>query len=89
MDATSSLHPLFLRNPEGLTVAQLKGHIASWPEVDEEGRPLRVYQQTTNGLAMATCEMTPLNLSLDGDGDGHLLLLSYTGYDGLGELPPG
>jgi hypothetical protein len=80
-----TLHPLFLRNPEGLTVAQLKGQLAAWPEVDGYGQPLRVWLQQGDGMALACCEMAPLNLDHDGHGDGHLLLLPNAGVANLDE----
>jgi hypothetical protein len=80
-------HPLFLRNPEGLTVAQLKGQISQWPEFDEYGNPLKVYLHWGTGMAVACCEMVPFDLSSDGEGDGHLLLLPNGGYE-LTSVPP-
>jgi hypothetical protein len=87
MDGEVSLHPLFLRNPEGLTVAQLKGQIASWPDCDRQGRPLHVYIHRDAGTAVACCEMVPFDLSNDGEGDGHLLLLPRGGYEEIA-VPP-
>ncbi len=81
MDNDTPLHPLFLRNPEGLTVAQFKGQMETWPDVDAAGNPLRVYIHWHTSLAIACCEMVPFDLTGDGEGDGHLLLLPRGGYD--------
>lgn len=83
-----TFHPLFLRNPEGLTVAQLKGQLAQWPETDEMGEPLRVWLQFSDGIAVVCSEMAPLDLSCDGEGDGHLLLLPPGGIEAMAEVPP-
>lgn len=82
-----TLHPLFLRNPEGLTVAQLKGQLAAWPEMDDDGRPLRVWLQHSDGLAVACSEMAPLDLTSDAEGDNHLLLCPAGGVENLPVLP--
>lgn len=35
------LSPRFLSNPEGLTVRQIKAHIANWPDETPDGEPTR------------------------------------------------
>lgn len=81
-------HPLFLHNPEGLTVAQLKGQLASWPDCDPSGRPLRVYLHWGEGMAVACSEMVPFNLSDEREGDNNLLLLPAGGYETVPVVPP-
>lgn len=36
--------------PQGLTVSELKSLIASWPETDENGKPLEVWVGTCLGM---------------------------------------
>lgn len=85
---TMEFHPLFLRNPEGLTVAQLKGQLAQWPDFDERGEPLRVWIHLGDACAVACSEMAPLDLSGDGDGNGHLLLMPPGGLESMEDVPP-
>lgn len=64
-----------LSNPEGITVAELKQHIADWPEIDNQGLPTEVWI-CDNGLSGPCRSVTPLTLRelANGSETGDLLL---------------
>lgn len=63
---------------EGLTVAQLKHHIADWPETDAMGEPNEVWIQSGDGLSRQCMTIDVLNLRKRDDGtETSDLLLSY------------
>lgn len=52
---------------DGLTVAQLKRHIADWPEIDASGEPTEVWIQTSRGSCQCLT-IDVLNLRTRDDG---------------------
>lgn len=79
-------HPLYLRNPEGLTVAQLKGWLAEWPEIDETGEPTRVWMKVHGNFAVFIGEVQPMDLRSQGGGSVHMLLGCNVNVDQIHEL---
>ncbi len=58
-----------LRNLLGVTVAQLKAHIADWPEVDAAGNPTEVWISTGEGTSSPCVAVDPLNIRKTEGGD--------------------
>ena len=50
-----------LANPQGLPVAELKKHIADWPEIDANGEPTGVWLETGRGLSSQCVGVEILN----------------------------
>jgi len=64
--------------PHGLTVAQLKRHVANWPETDAQGEPTEVWLQSGDELSRQCLAIEVLNLRTRPDGtEASDLLLSY------------
>jgi hypothetical protein len=61
-----SLHPLVSRM--GVTVAELKKHIASWPETDAMGEPTEVWLETGHQLSSPCMSVELLNYRMRDDG---------------------
>lgn len=63
---------------EGLTVAELKRHIANWPEIDTSGEPTEVWIQSGDMLSRQCVAIEVLNLRTKEDGtETSDLLFSY------------
>lgn len=60
------LHPLVSRL--GVTVAELKRHIASWPETDAMGEPTEVWIETGEMLSSPCMTVELLNYRIREDG---------------------
>jgi len=61
-----SLHPLVSRI--GVTVAELKKHIAAWPETDAMGEPTEVWLETGHQLSGPCMSVELLNYRMRDDG---------------------
>jgi hypothetical protein len=61
-----SLHPLFSKT--GVTVAELKKHIADWPETDAMGEPTEVWLETGRELSSPCMSIELLNHRIHEDG---------------------
>jgi hypothetical protein len=61
-----SLHPLVSRM--GVTVAELKKHIADWPETDGMGEPTEVWLETGHQLSSPCMSIELLNYRMRDDG---------------------
>ena len=63
---------------EGLPVAELKRHIADWPETDAMGEPTEVWIQSGDGLSRQCLAIDVLNCRTLPDGtETSDLLFSY------------
>lgn len=61
-----SLHPLVSKM--GVTVAELKKHIADWPETDAVGEPTEVWLETGHQLSSPCMSIELLNYRMRDDG---------------------
>jgi hypothetical protein len=60
------LHPLVSRL--GVTVAELKRHIANWPETDAMGEPTQIWIETGEMLSSPCMTIELLNYRIKEDG---------------------
>lgn len=59
-----------------VTVAELKRHIADWPEMDASGEPTEVWVQSGDGFSKACVAVEVLNLRGTPQGETSDLLFS-------------
>lgn len=52
----------------GVTVAELKKHIAAWPETDATGEPTEVWLETGHQLSSPCMSIEPLNYRIRANG---------------------
>lgn len=67
-ECITSQPPKPLENVNGITVAQLKEYIASWPEVDLNGDPTEVWLETGKNLSSVARFVVPLNVRTTKEG---------------------
>ena len=72
---------MILRNPNGITVKQLKLLLRDWPEVNEyTGEDCEVWIETEENLSSPATEAMPLNKRVD-DGVLSADLILKAGYE--------